>query len=370
MTAGRARIAPAGLIAIALIAAVAGGRGEAAGRVAAVDGLSIGVMPQRPIERHETDEIADAGVDSVRIWFPWAAVESKRDELDWESLDDAVAINADAGLTTLPFLFGSPAWAAERDGRECDGPDCISFPPGSSETRYEFAQFAGAAVRRYGPDGTYWDQHPGLPYRPIRVWQIWNEPNLSSFFEPRVDVSAYAAILGVAAAEIRRRDPGAEILLGGLSGSSSTSRRISTGAFLEALYAIPEVGETFDGIAIHPYDRQTRGVIGQVRTARGVAERASDDAEIWVTELGWASAGKKRWALVKSPKGQARLLRRTLGWLIDRGDRWGVRAAYWYSWRDTDRGKAVCGWCPASGLIDRDGDEKLSYEALRKLAGD
>ena len=57
-------------------------------------------------------------------------------------------------------------------------------PPRTAETRTAFGDFAAAAVRRYGPGGSFWDQHRALPYRPIETWQLWNEPNLSSFYRP------------------------------------------------------------------------------------------------------------------------------------------------------------------------------------------
>ena len=115
--------------------------------------------------------MTDAGISSVRVWFSWAQVERKRGEFDWGLTDQAVAANAEGGLGTLPFLFGTPTWAAGDDGQICDGDDCIPFAPRSEETRSAFADFAAAAVDRYGP-GDLWNQHRGLPHRPIEIWQI------------------------------------------------------------------------------------------------------------------------------------------------------------------------------------------------------
>ena len=30
---------------------------------------------------------------------------------------------------------------------------------------------------RYGRHGSFWRHHPGLPYRPIVTYEIWNAPN-------------------------------------------------------------------------------------------------------------------------------------------------------------------------------------------------
>ncbi len=364
MAAGWTRIGLAALV--ALVVLVPRADGESA---AEPDELTIGVVPQRPFDEGEAKAMTEAGISSVRVWLSWAHVEAKRGEFDWGPVDEAVAANADGGMSTLPFLFGTPAWAAADDGQACFGHDCISFAPRSEDTRSAFADFAAAAVRRYGPDGTFWDQHRGLPERPIKIWQIWNEPNLVSFYRPAVDPIAYASVHRAAADAIRGEDADATVLLAGLTGTRTNARRMSTAAFLTQLYSVPQIAASFDGIAVHPYNRKVRGTLDQIKAARAVADAHGDDASLWVTELGWASAGKRRWGLVKSPDGQARMLRVTFEKLLDHAERWDVRAAYWYAWRDTERGEGVCGWCPWSGLIDRVGRKKPAYWELRTLAG-
>lgn len=364
MPAGRIRLGLAALSALVVLAP------SAAGDTAPIRAsLAIGVVPQRSFDDAEVALMTDAGISSVRVWFSWAQVEGGRGELDWGSPDEAVAANARAGMTTLPFLFGTPAWAAADDGQDCDGGDCAPFAPRTDETRAAFAGFAAAAVRRYGPGGRFWEQHPALPYRPVETWQVWNEPNLSSFYRPAVDPYGYGLLVEAGTAGIRSEDPDASVLLAGLTGTRTNHRRMSTSAFLNGLYSVADVAASFDGIAVHPYNRKARGTINQIKTARSVASAHGDSAGIWVTEVGWASGGKRRLGLVKSPRGQARMLRRAFTRLIDDGARWGVRAVYWYAWRDTERGQAVCAWCPWSGLLDRTGRRKPAYFALRKLTG-
>ena len=354
------RFGVAALVALALLTPAAGGAGGSDG----TEELTIGVVPQRSIERGETGDMTDAGISSVRVWISWAQVEWVRGEFDWGGVDQAIAANADGGLTTLPFLFGTPPWAGNHDG--CEG-ECVAFAPRSEETREAFARFAAAAVRRYGPHGAFWDQRRGLPYRPVETWQIWNEPNLSSFYRPAVDPIGYASLVQAAAERIRRADPHAKVVLAGLSGTDTNAKRISTSSFLTQLYSVRDIAASFDGIAVHPYDRNVRGTLDQIENARTIAAMNGDHPDLYVTELGWSSAGKRRWGLVKTPDGQARLLRLTLTSLLDNADRLDLRAVYWYAWRDTDRGHSVCGWCPWSGLLDRVGDPKPAYWALRAL---
>lgn len=366
MPAGRTRWAFAALVALVVAAPSATG-----GATPSVhQRLTVGVVPQRAFDRSESDLMAEAGVSSVRVYFSWAQVDAKRGERDWSALDGAVAAGAAAGMTTLPFLFGTPSWAAEADGWDCAVVDCIRYPPRTEQTRASFAAFAAATVRRYGPGGTFWSSHRALPYRPIEVWQIWNEPNLSSFYSPAVDPIGYASLLQAAAGAIRREDPDAMVLLGGLTGTKTNTKRMSSSEFLTQLYSVPGIPSSFGGIAVHPYSSGTRGTIEQIKTARAIATANGDSAGIWVTEVGWATGGKRQWGLVKSPGGQARLLRRTYTRLIEGAEQWGVRAVYWYAWRDTERGQAVCGWCPWSGLLDRIGRRKPAYFELRALTGE
>ena len=368
MPAGRLLLGLATLVALIPLAP-AGAGGTVAGHAPP---LTIGVVPQRSYDDADTKEMAAAGVASVRAWFSWAQIEGVRGTFDWGPADRIVATNAKAGLSTLPFLFGTPSWAARIDGSSCDPADCMSLAPRTDASRQAFAEFAAAAARRYGPGGAFWRQQHDLRAVPIEIWQIWNEPNLSSFYGPTVDPTGYGALVLAAAPAIRSEDPDAQILLAGLTGTKTNRKRISSASFLTRLYTVPGIADTFDGIAIHPYNRTVRGTLAQVRTAHTIAAVHGDDVGLWITELGWASAGKRRWGLVKSPSGQARLLGLALDGLERNAERWDVRGVYWYAWRDTDQGAAVCGWCPWSGLIDRAGREKPAYTALRDFtdAGD
>ena len=330
--------------------------------------LVLGTVLQRELEPSETYQMRDGGIESVRFWIPWSEVEAERGKFEWRDVDDTVRKIARAGLTPLPFLFGTPAWAAKVDGYQCAFWECASFGPASPETRAAFARFSRRAVQRYGPDGVFWRTNWWLPYRPIRVWQLWNEPNLLSFWRPAVYPSGYAELVRVAAEEIHDEDPDAEVVLGGLSGNRTTSKRISTTAFLKYFYATPGIASSFEGIALHPYDANRRGVFKQIDSGLKVAMENDPDFDLWITELGWASRGAGHWVLIKSLKGQARMLRRVFGRLIRRAQDWDLRGIYWYAWRDTEVGKAVCGWCGAAGLVDRNGVPKPAFAELEQLA--
>ena len=355
-------------LAVASIGGVLGHASPGRGQTSPPESFTFGVVPQRAYDRSEADLMRAAGIESVRFWMSWEQVEADRGAYDWSGPDQQIRAIAEAGLTPLPFLFASPAWAARADGYDCEGGSCSTFAPVSAATRAAFARFARLAVARYGVGGVFWRNKPRLPYRPISVWQIWNEPNLQSFFRPYVNPSAYAEIVRLAAAEIHAEDPQAQVLLAGLTGNRSTSRRMSSQSYLRELYDVPGFSASFEAVAVHPYSRNMRGVLRQVATAHQIIAKRDSAASLWVTELGWASAGPRDEGLVKSEMGQARLLRRVFGRLKRRASGWDLRGAYWYAWRDTDRHTAVCGWCPGAGLRDVDGDPKPAFGELQRLA--
>ena len=89
-------------------------------------------------------------------------------------LDGVVLQAARRGLPVLPIVTGTPGWAASRAHDE-------TSPPREPEL---YADFLRALVARYGPQGSLWAEHPEVAARPIRDWQIWNEPNLTRYWTP------------------------------------------------------------------------------------------------------------------------------------------------------------------------------------------
>jgi hypothetical protein len=125
----------------------------------------------------------------------------------------------------------TPAWA--RPAGTSD-----KYAPSDSA---QFAAFVRVAAERYGPRG-------------VRAWEIWNEPNLDTFWGPRPDPRGYASLLAGASAAIHSADPTAQVLSGGLSPAvdESDGSAISPVTFIKQAYAAGAKG-TFDGVAIHPY---------------------------------------------------------------------------------------------------------------------
>jgi hypothetical protein len=332
-------------------------------------GMSVGVVPQAPLGDEDFRTMSEGGIDSVRLVFSWAKVERSPGSYHWAEVDEVVAHASRAGITPLAVLFGTPRWVVEESQQRCEAHACAVLGPVSASATDRFARFAGAAARRYGPTGSFWFFRPDLPRVPIRAWEIWNEPNSPAFFGPTVDSDGYATLLAEAATRIHAVDSGAQVLVGGLATQRFSARGTRAPLrYLRELVLDPRAAEAFDGVAVHPYAGGAAGVLRRVRAVRQLLDDAALHGRgLWITESGWASSGNRRHPLVAREPGQARLLRRVFRLFARRADRWRLRGAYWFSWRDTPKDQAICRWCAGTGLLKADWRPKPAWRQLTAL---
>ena len=384
--------------------------------------LSFGVVPQDGAlpSSSDLDLMPQAGITTMRTMLPWGSIESTPGKYDWTDADTVIRETTKRGIQPLVFLYGTPAWATQRDGRTCAVGSCSVYPPRTAETRVAFRDFAAAAAARYGPGGDFWKApvspaiepapegdpgvgggepgdcpipvlcppppppppppvpDPPLPTEPpcgctepspIVVWQIWNEMNSSKYFAPKVDVKSYAEMLRSAATGIRSVDPSAEIMLGGMWGPRSAREVVTTNkSYLQRLYALG-ADDSFDSIAIHPYGNNASASLAQLRSARRIADRAGHrDAGIWVTEVGWAGGGPRSNPYVKGLSGQARILTKAFASYQRNRRDLNLRGVFWYSWRDLKGGDAICDWCGHAGLRTKTGAAKPAWRSFVRAA--
>ena len=326
----------------------------------------VGVVADGPVAEPGADSSAElgamvaSGVESVRLVFHWAdaqpypriddvpAVDRPRFRdtpgapTDFSRFDALVAGAAQRGLRVLPVVTTAPGWAAK--------------PPSDPA---DYARFARALVDRYGPRGSLWSERPDLPRRPVRSWQIWNEPNLrASWVEPNW-VRPYLAVLRAARREIRAADPGAQTVLAGLPNLSWRS--------LAAIYRVPGARRLFDAVAIHPYTRQVSGLRTIARLVRGVMRRNGDARKpLTITEFGWPSAKGKAvgFGIETTERGQADRVRRALALLARIRRPLGISSVYWYTWTAREQGSDSI--FPYSALRRRESDGSVTAKpALR-----
>jgi polysaccharide biosynthesis protein PslG len=276
-----------------------------------------------------------SGVGFVRAAIYWRDFEAQPGVDDLASTDALVLDAARRGLPLLPVVLGTPRWA--RLDPENDG-----SPPADPAT---FAHALQVLAQRYGPAGSLWAQHPEVVPRPIRAWQIWNEPNLPGYWSRQPFATAYVALLRAARQALRAVDPGAQVILAGLPNKSWLA--------LRAIYQAGGRG-TFDAIALHPYTSHVRYIVSIVRLARQEAIRAHDGrVPIWLTEVSWpAAAGHDSQAFtgfVVTDRGQASRLSQTFTALAKVRRKLGIARVVWYTWLSAE-GRTTPKWAGYAGL--------------------
>lgn len=319
-----------------------------------------GVVPQADLATADFERMQAGRVGTIRETMGWSEIDQTPlpGDLDWADFDFIVANAARRDIDVLPTVYTTPTWVSRIEG--CDGPigsGCGLTAPTTVVGLAAWRSFLGSAVRRYGPDGVFWDEHPELPRRPITEWQIWNEPNSPGFYKPAPSPRDYANLVVAAGEAIHGQDPDARVVLGGMYGNPTGpgSKVISASEFLGRLYERPGFATQFDGVAVHPYSGRIGGVKAQVRKLVNASRSAGDNGvAFYVTELGWASGGDRD-ARILGRRGQARRLEQAFRYLTKIRERINLRLVSWFAWRDIPvEDSARCYFCPQSGLFPVD----------------
>jgi hypothetical protein len=180
---------------LSVLAAMLCALGTPAARAALPSGF-MGAMLDGPAVDGTTDldtQLADMrrdGVETVRTVFSWRAAQpyASWDEVpaadrgrytdvggvptDFGATDRVTLAAGRARLRVLPVIVYAPDWAAEHPGE-------LSSPPSKVAA---YAAYVKAVVARYGRTGSAWAGVPAAQRRVTTSWQLWNEPNLRTFW--------------------------------------------------------------------------------------------------------------------------------------------------------------------------------------------
>jgi Beta-galactosidase len=281
-----------------------------------------------------------SGVQSVRVIVPWSAFEPVPGYHPFGALDQTIRAAAQNRLGLLPVVVYTPQWASSAPVGLPDFRREL-YPPANVDN---YGRFLRVLIRRYGPRGSFWAENPRLPKRPLREYQIWNEPSARYFWEPRDYARSYPRLLRAAYRAVHRTDRRAKVVTAGLASFSQTGPNWRD---LERFYR-NGARRQFDVVAIHPFSARLGRVVEIIRRNRRVMRRYGDSRKpIYLTELSFlASKGKIRRSdylgLEVSARQQRRLLVAAYRRFI-RDRRLRVKKGYWYTWasvytRDACRG--------------------------------
>ncbi len=301
-------------------------------------------------------EIQSTGARLIRQTFDWAGIERRPGRFRFGPYDSYMAALAARRFRVLPILFNPPSFrsSAPRTGRQRG-----TYPP---RRPADMGAFAAVLVRRYGPRGSFWTKRPDLPQYPITSWQVWNEPNLARYWPSGPNAREYVRLLSAVNDAIKDVDPQAETVSAGIP---DTAAGIPLQSYLAAMYRAG-AKSAFDTLAVHPYARDSTGVLNAVKAVRGLLTRFRDRKPIWVTELGWASDGPPSEFTV-GEEGQAARLAGTIDDLARLRGQLGIRGFVYFNWRDSTPyrgGKDF--WGLHTGLLRIDGARKPAFEAYEQ----
>jgi len=263
---------------VALCAVVLVGLGAPSSSSAALPGtvpaLSWGIPKQA--KHREADLLSASGSRWVRLHVQWRDTEQKRGRYDpyWmRQYEEAIRLARRAGQRVLVMAYNAPAWASGSRTRN------VPRHPRS------FARFMGGLAQRLGPG--------------VDAYEIWNEQNTRRFWSTGSDPVAYTRLLRAAYPAIKRADPTAKVVFGGLSTNDY--------GYIEAAYAAGAKG-SFDVMATHPYPycgstdpaavrtaddgRMSRDSFLAYREVRTTMLAHDDPKPIWLTELGWTTSSQ------------------------------------------------------------------------------
>lgn len=363
------------LIAVVVVAVVVfGANGSAAQGDAAGDPF-FGVVSQSALTAEELERMEEGKVGTLRVLVNWPTIDptAEPDDYDWSAIDPIVLEAASHRIDLLPFVFASPNWVAQGlDHHDCDPEvDCGLYAPRGPEAIDAWRTFIADLAARYGPGGELWAQNTELEERPIRNWQIWNEQNSETFYQPKPSVSGYADLVSAATSELREVDPEAQVILGGMFGTpfQGEAPSIDAADYLRELYARPGFADEFEGVGVHPYAPQIGGVEEQTTLLHDEMVAAGDEeGEMWVTEIGWSSEEGDN-PLQRGTEGQSELMGEALGYFMAKRADFNIANVTWFAWRDL-AGVPICAWCAEAGLFEAESlTPKPSWETMMAFTG-
>ncbi|MEA2348315.1 MAG: polysaccharide biosynthesis protein PslG [Thermoleophilaceae bacterium] len=323
---------------------------------------------------HNTPVIAQPGeiqrmqqghVDLIRTTFDWLYIEPTQNGGFNFSETDKLMTAASAGrkIEVLPILASSPTWIS---------PKMPGDPPLGGFELGRWNNYVKALIARYGPKGSFWPAHPNLSFNPITAWQVWNEPNLKSFWtNQHPDAKEYAAFLKTTSSTIRSADNKAEVVLAGMPEREDAPRSMAD--FLEDLYKVKGFTKSIDVVAMHPFAEDEKGIIGGIKRIRKILDKHGDKKlPLWITEVGFASTGPAS-PFTQNENGQAKLLTKSFKAIDKEAKKSSVEKAVWYSWRDLDKqpptNPGFNSWQTYTGLFTFSGKPKKSWKAYTKVLG-
>jgi hypothetical protein len=234
------------------------------------------------LETH-LDTLQQMGAQLVRYTVDWRQVATRKPvkasnpgdrAYDWSSVDPVLNGLHKRHITPIVTLYGTPAWAS-------GGLGANAVP----RSKWSLSAFALAVANRY-------------PW--VRLWEVWNEPNLRRFLSPN-SPSLYVGRLLNPTYAVLKKHALANRIAGGATSPRPTPSGLSPVVFMRGMHA---AHAHLDAYSHHPYPvtrgETPNGFAGKTcRYCKGVLTLANlplllqevhrdfGTKRIWLTEYGY-----------------------------------------------------------------------------------
>ncbi|MBV9469948.1 MAG: endo-1,4-beta-xylanase [Abitibacteriaceae bacterium] len=269
------------------------------------------------------DVFKQTGATWDRFDFWWGEMEPKKGEWKWDKADWLIDFYMRNHVNMLPILSYSASWMKQS--------------PHTPEDYADFADYVARVVARYKDR--------------VHYWEVWNEPNIPTFWKPKPDPVAYTELLKAAYNAAHKADPDCVIV-----GAAANETDINW------LLDIAKNGgmKYMDAISIHPYSMadgpEEMDLSRQLQNVKTfLRSQGRPDLPIWITEMGWTSTINDQAAMDKAARYMVQ------SYVIAAAE--GVQHLFWFNLQDwTENGKLE-GW----GLTSPELQPKTALRVYRNL---
>jgi len=217
--------------------------------------------------------LAQTGVKWARCQTGWARTETRRGEYDFVWLDNVVDRLRAIGIQPWFNLgYGNTLYTPGAKHETAVG----WAPLNSDEARRGWIQYVERIAQRFGGR--------------VKHWELWNEPNIASFWQPdRPDPVRYVELVKLTAPVLRKMIPDC-VLIGG------AFARIPLD-YMEGCFEAG-LGALVDKVSYHPYRPvPEENYEADLRALRGIVNRYKPGLGLWQGENGAPSANNGLGAL-------------------------------------------------------------------------
>lgn len=280
----------------------------------------------------------EAGVGWVRFDFLWSDIEPEEGRFEFEKYDYIVDLLNRNNINILGLLHYSTDWVSS-----CGKWNC---PPRDNQI---FVNYVVKVIGRYKDR--------------VKYWEVWNEPDSSTYWSEQDGLKSYCALLKDVYIAAKKADPDCKILNGGFAnGLSSINHFYDNGA-----------KDYFDILNIHIFENPLnknaiKAVTSYPKLAYKIMSRNGDaHKKIWITEIGCPGVKRgekvKNWWMGKNPSEtqQAKWVKDVFTALVKDAH---IEKVFWAFFRDCkghwDNGVDYF------GLVRWDFSEKPAFSSYKK----